>query len=88
MNKFYFLFLLTLLIGFKTTAQQYDFTIIDNSDFENILKYKVKNCLTYKVNATSETRDSGIVNASYYNQKDLSQQKLSTTFPIQIGFGH
>ncbi len=76
MTKIYLLFSITILACFNTIAQDYDFTVIDNSDYSNILKYKVKTCITYQVTNHKENADSSIINIGHFNQKGLITEEI------------
>ncbi len=81
MTKIYLLFSITFLVCFHTIAQDYDFTIIDNSDYDNILKYKVKTCFTYHVINNEEKLDSSLINVGYFNQAGLITKEIDYDFP-------
>ncbi|MFT5819776.1 MAG: hypothetical protein ACI8ZM_001001 [Crocinitomix sp.] len=76
-----FLLVLAFLFSFNATSQQNDFSIIDNSDFANILKYNVKTCHTYLTTTEGEKQDTALVNVSYFNPSGLITKEIDYDFP-------
>lgn len=53
-------------------AQDYSFTIIDNSDFENCIKYRIKACHMYSFpDVKNAPNDSILENSYYYNESGM-----------------
>jgi hypothetical protein len=75
------LFSFLIITCFGAMGQQFDFTVIDNSDYVNIQKYKVQNCLTYKTIDSSSTRVKALINASFFNRQGLNTKEIEYKFP-------